>query len=841
MTEIEYVLENFNRHFSSMKEKRILLHGSRNYAEAILHTFGDEYNFVGVMSMDPLDGDSWNGLRIYTEEDLRNNNVDMVILTERVKYEEAAFRTIRRICKDNYIEIYNMYGLDEFSVHYQAGTAEPLTLGNSLSGCYPYDIVCFEVMDTIFPSFTGPAGLVPNVLFTQLIPELRQRGKILRFSLRKSYPEDLQVQALKDYGFIESETELIRRTGEDLSFRTLTESFPGKKIVYFASGLVNEFILPRCYGIHTIRFVERNVLDFNSLLPSRVIPEKIPFSPDQKDRIKEQIRTHSVISFDIFDTLLVRKTLYPRDVYILTENKAKHAGYRADRLAAVRARTEDNTPFCTLDDIYEMMADFYNWNPDIEKAMKQLEVDVERSVLEPRKAVVELFNYALAQGKRVILTSDMYLPAPVLQEILQEKGISGYEKIFVSCDCKQAKQTGLYSQLLGLCDKPGDILHIGDNPEADGKAPKEYGIDSILIPSVLSLAQNSPWVKTFEFASTLAERCLLGLSVSRIFADPFQNPNRWELSLADRMAYMGNSVIGPLIAGHMCWLIQKLMIRNYDGVLFLARDGWLSCKLYERIRDRYSLPPAFYYNANRHSSFLCCSDENLQADRMTEIGRSFGLDTDQLLEKVYLVPADQLLPHDQRELNVEYIERHMPIIHKNAENARQGYLRYSEKLGLRQGGDYAVVDFIAVGNTQKCLSQILPYSFYGFYFGTYSSETLKETMIEYYLLGQNPELLQGYVELENYFSSPDPSLNHMLEDGTPVFQEELRSQEELQSLGIAWDTASSFLQEFFDLFYSREDGIAPRLVEEMYSAQTYLGIELPVYDDWFKTMIKKQD
>ncbi|MBQ6221034.1 MAG: hypothetical protein IJJ44_00265, partial [Solobacterium sp.] len=72
MTEIEYVLENFNRHFSSMKEKRILLHGSRNYAEAILHTFGDEYNFVGVMSMDPLDGDSWNGLRIYTEEDLRN-------------------------------------------------------------------------------------------------------------------------------------------------------------------------------------------------------------------------------------------------------------------------------------------------------------------------------------------------------------------------------------------------------------------------------------------------------------------------------------------------------------------------------------------------------------------------------------------------------------------------------------------------------------------------------------------------------------------------------------------------------------------------------------------------
>ena len=42
MTEIEYVLENFNDRFASMHDKRILLHGSRNYAEAILRRFGKE-------------------------------------------------------------------------------------------------------------------------------------------------------------------------------------------------------------------------------------------------------------------------------------------------------------------------------------------------------------------------------------------------------------------------------------------------------------------------------------------------------------------------------------------------------------------------------------------------------------------------------------------------------------------------------------------------------------------------------------------------------------------------------------------------------------------------------
>ncbi|MBQ1466994.1 MAG: hypothetical protein IIZ27_00800, partial [Solobacterium sp.] len=416
--------------------------------------------------------------------------------------------------------------MDEFSVHYQADTAESLNLESSLSACYPYDVISFEVMDTIFPANTGRLGLSPNKLFIQLIPELRKTDKILRFSLRKSYPENLQIQALKDYGFLKTEAELIRRTGEDLSFRTLKDTFPGKKIIYFATGLANEFLLPRYYGIDTIRYIEHEVLDSNNLLPRYAIPDKIPFSPDKKDRIKQMIREHAVISFDIFDTLLLRKTLYPRDVYILTEYKAKHAGYPADRFAAIRARTEDNNPYCTLDDIYEVLADYFDWNSDTEKAMKQLEIDVERSVLEPRKAVVELFNYALDQGKQVILTSDMYLPEDLLHEILQEKEISGYKKIFVSCDCKQAKQTGLYSQLMNLCNNPGDILHIGDNPEADGKAPEESGIDSIIIPSVLSLAQNSSWNKTVEFASTLMERCLLGLSFSHIFANPFQNPNR---------------------------------------------------------------------------------------------------------------------------------------------------------------------------------------------------------------------------------------------------------------------------------------------------------------------------
>ena len=443
MTEIEYVLENFNDRFASMHDKRILLHGSRNYAEAILRRFGKEFNFTGVMSMDPLAEEVWNGLPVFREGDLPGR-VDLVILTERVKYEEAAFLSLRRSCRKNRIEIYNMYGQDEFALHLEAGSAEPLCLEGALQRCLPYDIVSFEVIDTVFPTAMGQVGF-PNELFLELIPALRAMGKELRFSLRKSFSEDEQIRALKESGFLAEESELIRRKGEDLSFRSLKESAPGKRILYFGSGLVNEVFLPRCYGIDSVRFLVRGILEFEPRLPDDTASRMTPVLPGQRDSILDQIRRHSVISFDVFDTLLIRKTLYPRDVFLLTEQKIKNAGYRAEGFAVSRARIENDMPLRTLDDIYGTLAERYGWDTETEERVKRMELDVERSVLEPRPAVVELMEFALREGKRVVLTTDMYLPESVLRMLLEDKGI--YVSSGSACSSNKAKESAVLTAI----------------------------------------------------------------------------------------------------------------------------------------------------------------------------------------------------------------------------------------------------------------------------------------------------------------------------------------------------------------------------------------------------------
>ena len=115
--------------------------------------------------------------------------------------------------------------------------------------------------------------------------------------------------------------------------------------------------------------------------------------------------------------------------------------------------------------------------------MKALELDTEREQLAPNPAVVELLRFARSEGKRVVLTSDMYLPGPILRSLLAENGIEGYEALFVSCECGRDKRGGLFRELLAL-EAASAILHIGDQPVADGEVPAALGIESARIPAL---------------------------------------------------------------------------------------------------------------------------------------------------------------------------------------------------------------------------------------------------------------------------------------------------------------------------------------------------------------------
>ena len=841
MTELEYVIANFPERLSAFCGKRIVLHGSRNYAEAIIDNFAGSFNFIGVMSLDPLDGGYYHGLKVVSESDLPALDVDVVILTERVKYEAEAFRSIRRVCQEHKIAIYNMYGVDEFSVHHEAEHAKPLSLPEAEHLCNRYDIIAFEVMDMIV-SFSLGLEVSLREYSYDLIAYLRKQGKKLKFSLRKSVPAELQLDALKTFGLLlDEESEVIHRNGEDLSFRDLREKAPGKKILYFGYGLANEFILPRCYGIDTCRFIAGSDL-------SRMIPLNREKKREQRtvscscESIKKQIAEKELISFDIFDTLLTRKTLYPRDVFQLVEKKAVLEGYNAQGFASARIRAEENQHAYDFNQIYDWLEDYFNWTGDITQKIKKLELDTEKEMLIPRTEVVELLRFAVEAGKKVVLTSDMYFSADILDQILNGYGISGYDKIFVSCDVKKAKHTGLYGELLRLCDDAGKILHIGDNPAADGSVCEAFGIDSILIPSTIELARTRGWEKSIQTAASLLDRCLLGLIISKIFRDPFQNPNLAECSVEEKAWRFGNSVIGPIAVGHLTWLIRRTREENLAGVLFLARDGWLCYNIYQHIQQRFKLPESVYYYANRHAAFLGCADFRHENTKFINSGYLERMSAEEMLQFVYMIPRDEMLLRADEENDADYIERHMKWICNTAEKTRKGYIRYSERQGLQPCNSYAVYDFITVGRTQHFLSEFLPFKLKGFYFWNHTSVQPMASNVEYYLQGTDLLLLRTFIKnLEPFFSSSEPSQCSMSEKGEPDFLEEHRSMQELQEVKSVLEAAEAFGKEFLILFYQEGQSISPQLIEEIYAAEEFYLAKHTIYDDWVGIPFSKRE
>lgn len=328
------------------------------------------------------------------------------------------------------------------------------------------------------------------------------------------------------------------------------------------------------------------------------------------------------------------------------------------------------------------------------------------------------------------------------------------------------------------------------------------------------------------------ERCLLGFVLSSVFRDPFQSPDYEKTSKNDQLWRFGVCVIAPLVVGHMTWLIRKLQKEIFAGVLFFARDGWLSFNIYKRIHKKFNLPRPVYYYANRMSASLCCMDQPRERDRVTEKGKMAGLEAEEILKNLFQVPEKELLARSEDVTTSAYIEKHIPWIYKNADKARKGYFRYSERCGLQPGNTYAVVDFVTVGTVQYYLSRFLPFQIKGFFFGCYSSAPLTDEGTEYYLRGVNPLLLNGYAELEPFFSSPEPAQKCMDGNGEPVFEPERRKLPELHEIESVWESVTSFAGVFFDSFYQSGEYISPDLIEEIYATKDYYVNRYSVFNEW---------
>ena len=831
LTEPEYVLAHFNEHFQAYCGKRIVLHGTREYAEQIIARFDPEYCFLGAMTLEAYNGTEFCGKPIVTKEDLFRLNPDLIILTERVKYADAAYRDIEQICSKLGIRVMNMYGLDERELRESYGRHMFLSWNDIRKTLQDADVVCFELVDTFFRQEDGHLQEADPWML-HICRKAEACGKTVLFSLRKSFDQTEQVEALVRAGMYSRESvrgHVIERLGEDLSFRRLVEAYPGKKIIYFGTGLVNEYILPRCYGIEAFYSgPERSSYHvwYHTLLEQAPIVEE-----PQEDRLrilKQMIEEHDVISFDIFDTLLMRRTLVPADVFVLMKRE------QPDNAALIDERREiEHTDYhLTLDEIYEELKRTHPGIEDRIEDLKERELRTERKVIRQRRPVAELLACAAEAGKTVILVSDMYLTEKQLKEILDDAGIAGYDRIFVSCAYRKLKAEGLFLDVQKAY--PGRrILHIGDNEQADLLPARKAGLDAFILPSCLSLAAACGYDDAVLSAEP-EDRNMLGLLISTAFENPFRSLEFHRLKDAERLERFGVMACAPVLIGYLGFLAQQIHRVQADKVLLTARDGYILQQLYTKLREKdRTLPPAEYFYMSRHAAFLCCCDDEAQAYRVLSWSTQAP---EEILRNVYEVQPEY--PYNSEQSIRDYILSHQEQIRKKAEHSRQCCSKYLRECGAASAHRPVLTDFVSMGSSQYFLEQFSGIRFCGIYTGKPKYAAPLDTDITYYIDGAEGDFFRlRYMEMEYMMTSPEPSVDGFDEEGHPVFAQETRSSEDRERINALQTIVKKTVLEYMDLFYNGK-AVSPRTVSIVYGTEDHAGIlQERGIDDWTKQIM----
>lgn len=529
--------------------------------------------------------------------------------------------------------------------------------------------------------------------------------------------------------------------------------------------------------------------------------------------VRRQIDEHEVVSFDIFDTL-IRRTAESREK--LLEIAAQKCGVDAAAFLSARmgAEFQLGDP-ATLEEIYRKMEEAGSFDHKKITALKRAEEEEEYQGSYPCPAGVQLLEYAIQRGKEIYLVSDMYLNQKVIEAILAKNQIFGYRKRLVSCEYGMGKRQGLFERMMEQAEG-STFLHIGDDEEADGVSANAKGIDAIIM-------ETSPAQMLYRYPV----EC------------------RYRVSSSYQLGY---TILAPIIAGFMDWLISLIKAAKPDHVLFLARDGFLLDKMYRLAKQRDDrLPPGNYFYFSRSvGAFAYVENE----ERLRYVAKQpFSGDRDTLLKRRFGLETRELEGLDRTASTTEAAVRNAEKIFHNAKCLRKNFMKYFETVLQEGEKSLLLVDFVSTGSCQLYLEGILKKRLTGAYFTHLEDPSEAKRKLEVYSFFDSSEktresnAVSTYLLLEYVLKAPTGTVTGFGDDGVPVLAEDRRSKIQHQRISEMQQGVLDYYEEYraavsagmngdriFETDPYRQDAILGYLSESMSDIVIEGFLEDMIYD-----------
>lgn len=527
-----------------------------------------------------------------------------------------------------------------------------------------------------------------------------------------------------------------------------------------------------------------------------------PYWKKNLQELKEKIDQYEIISFDIYDTLIMR--CVPRDTIIfeLVEEELKQT-YKIDfpfAFCRVRAEEKENRKNAEVPNIYQIydtLQESFGVSDAKRNLLLKLELDMEEKYSCKRNDMAECVNYAISKGKKVYLISDMYLPSKHLKRILSIHGITQYDALFVSCERGKTKASGeLFFEIAASERK--QMLHIGDNEKADFINAKKAGCSAYLVWSAYQMLVNSNLNGMLVHIKSLADNLLVGNFMSSVLNSPFAlNLGKGKLVINSKEDFC-NICFVPYFLRLLQWFLQFSEWQEGGRSIFLlaSRDGYLIKRILDGItRDdniKKMLPDYVYFYTSRRASTVATIYNEADIEFLLEnfqMTANFGY----ILKTRFGILPDDNDIHAQERISVKaelkklkvYMKPYNKKILKEAQYERDNYLKYiANNFDLNSYDNFFVYDLACHGTVAYNLIRLLQKDLKQVCFATFNIPNCYFQNLNnvFSLLGNYDDyhlpfkLLYNYKLFEIISASQETSLIKFDEEGNPEFDHDVQYQ-----------------------------------------------------------------
>jgi len=464
------------------------------------------------------------------------------------------------------------------------------------------------------------------------------------------------------------------------------------------------------------------------------------FTLPNLEKLKEEILKSDIVTFDIFDTLIVRNVLDPHDIFSIVEksiNKKlkQKINFSLERIIAENKCYNEFSHNFSLSQVYEKIKKKLKITSKVLNLIKNKEIETEIRYSSPRNELIKIFHYAKKNKKKVSLITDMYLDSKTIKKILNKNNIKNYRNLLISSELKKNKINGDIFEYFKSIEPGKKYLHIGDNYKSDFLNAKKKGFKAFLISNKKEIYINSSLKLLKNNVSNEFDLASLGLLSNKIFIkDNFSFFDKTNIPIINNHEDLGYIIFGPLLYYYTVWLNQKAKKLKAKKILFCAREGYFMIQLFRLLRKKMKIKnycKAIYFKTSRRMAVIpalknfndiLASFENHRFYGSSKNLLSMRLGVNIKPEKKFqqLVLNNLENPTQFR----KFLEKHENFILDNAKNEKKNYKKYLNKI-IKKKERIIICDQGFNGSVQSALEKILDTRFYGVYMSV--KEKLRKT------------------------------------------------------------------------------------------------------------------